>query len=147
MSNSARQSSTVGEIVNLMSVDAQRFQELTTYLNMMWSGPFQMSVCLYFLWAILGPSVLAGVLVMVLLIPVNGYIAKVTRKLQVGRATGICCNILFALVYIFCSMIRRASALLLLFNACVRVADVITFTFVSLMPVHNVCRICMIIKD
>ena len=36
---------------------------------------------------------------------------------------------------------------LLLLNACVRVADVMTFTFVSLMPVHNVCRICMIIKD
>ena len=31
-------------------------------------------------------------------------------------------------------------------NACVRVADVMTFTFVSLMPVHNICRICIIIK-
>ena len=30
---------------------------------------------------------------------------------------------------------------LLLSNACVRVADVMIFTFVSLMPVHNVCRI------
>ena len=30
---------------------------------------------------------------------------------------------------------------LLILNACVRVADVMTFTFVSLMPVHNVCRI------
>ena len=36
---------------------------------------------------------------------------------------------------------------LLLLNACVRVADVMIFTFVSLMPVHNVCRICMIIKQ
>ena len=71
-----------------MSVDAQRFQELTTYLNMLWSGPFQMAVCLYFLWAILGPSVLAGVAVMVLLLPVNAYIAKVTRKLQVS-STGV----------------------------------------------------------
>ncbi|KAI0230542.1 Multidrug resistance-associated protein 1 [Lamellibrachia satsuma] len=85
LSNTARQSSTVGEIVNLMSVDAQRLQELTTYLNMLWSGPFQMAVCLYFLWAILGPSVLAGVAVMVLLLPVNAYIAKVTRKLQVEQ--------------------------------------------------------------
>ena len=32
-------------------------------------------------------------------------------------------------------------------DACVRVADVMVFTFVSLMPVHNVCRICMIIKQ
>ncbi|KAK2187609.1 hypothetical protein NP493_160g03030 [Ridgeia piscesae] len=85
LSNSARQSSTVGEIVNLMSVDAQRFQELTNYLNMLWSGPFQMSVCLYFLWAILGPSVLAGIAVMVLLVPINGYIAKATRKLQMEQ--------------------------------------------------------------
>ena len=36
---------------------------------------------------------------------------------------------------------------LLLLNACVRVADVMTFRFVSLMPVHNVCRICIIIKE
>ena len=37
--------------------------------------------------------------------------------------------------------------LLLLLNACVRVADVMTLTFVSPMPVHNVCRICIIIKE
>ena len=30
------------------------------------------------------------------------------------------------------------SLLLLLLNACVRVADVMIFTFVSLMPVHNI---------
>ena len=29
----------------------------------------------------------------------------------------------------------------LLLNACIRVADVMKFTFVSLMPVHNVCKI------
>ncbi|CAG7831109.1 unnamed protein product [Allacma fusca] len=37
ISNSARKESTVGEIVNLMSVDAQRFMDLTAYLNMIWS--------------------------------------------------------------------------------------------------------------
>lgn len=60
MSNSARKESTVGEIVNLMSVDAQRFMDLTTYINMLWSAPLQIGLALYFLWAILGPSVLAG---------------------------------------------------------------------------------------
>ena len=43
--------------------------------------------------------------------------------------------------------VRLELLLLLLLNACVRVADVMIFTFVSLMPVHNVCRICMIIKQ
>ena len=83
LSNSARKTSTVGEIVNLMSVDAQRFMELTTYLNMLWSAPFQMIVSLYFLWIILGPSVLAGVAIMILLIPINAFIAKKNKNLQV----------------------------------------------------------------
>ena len=36
---------------------------------------------------------------------------------------------------------------LLLLNTCIRVSDVMKFTFISLMPVHNVCRICKIIKE
>ena len=36
---------------------------------------------------------------------------------------------------------------IIIINACVRVADVMTFTLVSLMSVHNVCRICKITKD
>ena len=85
LSNAARRSSTVGEIVNLMSVDAQRFIELSSYLNMIWSAPFQMCVSLYFLWMTLGPSVLAGVGVMIILIPVNALIAKKTKALQVQK--------------------------------------------------------------
>ncbi|GFR84872.1 multidrug resistance-associated protein 1 [Elysia marginata] len=83
LSNSAKRSSTVGEIVNLMSVDAQRFMDLTTYLHMIWSGPFQIGMALYFLWKTLGPSALAGIAVMVLLIPVNGLIAHKARQYQI----------------------------------------------------------------
>ena len=50
-------------------------------------------------------------------------------------------------VVLWVSRANLISQLLLLLNACVRVADVMIFTFVSLMPVHNVCRICMIIKQ
>ena len=83
LSNEARKTSTVGEIVNLMSVDAHRFTELALYLNMVWSFPFQICVCLYFLWMVLGPSVLAGVAVMVLMIPINAVIAKKLLSLKV----------------------------------------------------------------
>lgn len=44
----------MGEIVNLMSVDAQRFMDLTAYLNMLWSAPLQIALSLYFLYQILG---------------------------------------------------------------------------------------------
>ncbi|XP_062546105.1 multidrug resistance-associated protein 1 isoform X8 [Armigeres subalbatus] len=85
ISNSARKGSTVGEIVNLMAVDAQRFMDLTTYINMLWSAPLQIALALFFLWEILGPSVLAGLAVMIILIPVNGVIANKIKTLQIKQ--------------------------------------------------------------
>lgn len=85
MSNSARKESTLGEIVNLMSVDAQRFMDLTAYINMIWSAPLQIVLALYFLWEVLGPAVLAGLAVMIILIPVNGLIANKVKTLQIRQ--------------------------------------------------------------
>ncbi|XP_034128603.1 multidrug resistance-associated protein 1 isoform X15 [Drosophila guanche] len=85
ISNATKKESTVGEIVNLMAVDAQRFMELTTYLNMIWSAPLQIGLALYFLWQQLGPSVLAGLAVLVILIPVNGVIASRIKTYQVRQ--------------------------------------------------------------
>uniref|UniRef100_A0A668AGE1 Multidrug resistance-associated protein 1 n=1 Tax=Myripristis murdjan TaxID=586833 RepID=A0A668AGE1_9TELE len=85
ISSAARRTSTVGEIVNLMSVDAQRFMDLITYLNMIWSAPLQVVLALYFLWQNLGPSVLAGVAVMILMVPVNAVIAMKTKTYQVAQ--------------------------------------------------------------
>uniref|UniRef100_A0A2K5RIG8 Multidrug resistance-associated protein 1 n=1 Tax=Cebus imitator TaxID=2715852 RepID=A0A2K5RIG8_CEBIM len=85
ISNSARKSSTVGEIVNLMSVDAQRFMDLATYINMVWSAPLQVILALYLLWLNLGPSVLAGVAVMVLMVPFNAVMAMKTKTYQVAH--------------------------------------------------------------
>lgn len=62
-----------------------RFLELTAYLNMIWSAPLQIALALYFLWGILGPSVLAGLAVMIVLIPVNGLIASRVKTLQIRQ--------------------------------------------------------------
>ncbi|XP_025410477.1 multidrug resistance-associated protein 1 isoform X2 [Sipha flava] len=85
ISNTARKTFTVGEIVNLMAVDAHRFVDLTTYLNMVWSAPFQIALAIYFLWQSLGPSVLAGLFVMIVLIPINGVVAAKARNLQIKQ--------------------------------------------------------------
>ena len=85
MSNEARKTTTVGEIVNLMSVDAQRLQDATGYLWMTWSAPLQIGIALYMLWSLMGVSVLAGLAVMILIIPINAVIAAVSRKLQVSQ--------------------------------------------------------------
>ncbi|KAK2169807.1 hypothetical protein NP493_1174g00004 [Ridgeia piscesae] len=85
LSTSARRETSVGEIVNLISVDAQKLQDSPLFLHLIWSAPLTIALCLYFLWQELGPSVLAGLLFMLLMIPVNGVIAQVTRKLQVSQ--------------------------------------------------------------
>uniref|UniRef100_A0A8C1UG86 Multidrug resistance-associated protein 1 n=1 Tax=Cyprinus carpio TaxID=7962 RepID=A0A8C1UG86_CYPCA len=85
ITHAARRTSTVGEIVNLMSVDAQRFMDLITYINMIWSAPLQVILALYFLWQNLGPSVLAGIAVMVLMVPLNAVIAMKTKTYQVAQ--------------------------------------------------------------
>ncbi|XP_017727202.1 PREDICTED: multidrug resistance-associated protein 1 isoform X3 [Rhinopithecus bieti] len=85
ITNAARKSSTVGEIVNLMSVDAQRFMDLATYINMIWSAPLQVILALYLLWLNLGPPILAGVAVMVLMVPVNAVMALKTKTYQVAH--------------------------------------------------------------
>ncbi|EHH60189.1 hypothetical protein EGM_11506 [Macaca fascicularis] len=85
ITNAARKSSTVGEIVNLMSVDAQRFMDLATYINMIWSAPLQVILALYLLWRNLGPPILAGVAVMVFMVPVNAVMAMKTKTYQVAH--------------------------------------------------------------
>lgn len=82
LSNETKQKSTTGDIVNLMSVDTQRLQDLIQNLQIVWSGPFQIVLCLYSLYNLLGPSMWAGVFVMVIMIPLNGVIAKYQKKLQ-----------------------------------------------------------------
>ncbi|CAO2585581.1 ATP-binding cassette sub-family C member 2, partial [Lemmus lemmus] len=83
LSSLARRQYTIGETVNLMSVDAQKLMDVTNYFQLTWSTALQIVLSIFFLWRELGPSVLAGVGVMVLLIPVNALLATKNRKIQV----------------------------------------------------------------
>jgi len=83
MSNDARRSTTTGEIVNLMSVDAERLRDASAYLWLLWSCPLQIVVALVFLYMVLGVSTFAGFAVMVILFPVNLIVASIESKLEV----------------------------------------------------------------
>ncbi|XP_049501524.1 ATP-binding cassette sub-family C member 2 [Panthera uncia] len=83
LSNQSRKKYTIGETVNLMSVDAQKLMDVTSFIHLLWSNILQITLSISFLWAELGPSVLAGVGVMVLLIPINGILAAKSRAVQV----------------------------------------------------------------
>uniref|UniRef100_UPI00358E52C2 ATP-binding cassette sub-family C member 2-like n=1 Tax=Myxine glutinosa TaxID=7769 RepID=UPI00358E52C2 len=83
MSSAAHRASTMGEVVNLMSTDAQHFMDVAANIQLIWASPLQIILALIFLWIELGPSVLAGLAVMILLIPINALLANKSRGFQV----------------------------------------------------------------
>lgn len=82
LSAGERHTRSLGEITNLMTIDAQRLQDLTTYLHAVWYSFYQIFLALYFLWQQLGPSCLGGVLVIVIMMPITKSVAKWMGALQ-----------------------------------------------------------------
>uniref|UniRef100_A0A914LQE5 Uncharacterized protein n=2 Tax=Meloidogyne incognita TaxID=6306 RepID=A0A914LQE5_MELIC len=87
LSSNARTKRTIGEIVNLMTVDIQRFQDMASWINFMWSAPFQVLLSLFFLFQLLGISVLAGLICLVAFIPINAKLSLAMRKYQQKQMT------------------------------------------------------------
>ncbi|KAH9423986.1 Canalicular multispecific organic anion transporter 1 [Dermatophagoides pteronyssinus] len=82
LANHAKKNYATGEIVNLMAVDSQRFTELLPYLCFLWTAPIQIAIGLYLLYSELGPAVIGGVILMVLTIPLNSFVASKVKKIQ-----------------------------------------------------------------
>jgi ATP-binding cassette subfamily C (CFTR/MRP) protein 1 len=82
LSNEGRAAKSTGDIVNYMAVDVQRLQDLTQYGQQLWSAPFQIVLCMVSLYQLVGFSMIAGIGVMVLMIPANGLIARFMKSLQ-----------------------------------------------------------------
>uniref|UniRef100_A0A7N9ANN6 ABC-type glutathione-S-conjugate transporter n=1 Tax=Mastacembelus armatus TaxID=205130 RepID=A0A7N9ANN6_9TELE len=83
INSAARRTCTVGEIVNLVSADTQKLMDFVVYFNAVWLAPIEIALCLFFLWQHLGPSALAGIATVILIFPLNGFIAKKRSRLQV----------------------------------------------------------------
>ncbi|CAG7727611.1 unnamed protein product, partial [Allacma fusca] len=85
LSNATRRERTVGEIVNLMSVDVAKVFDVIPFSTLLWTAPLQIGVSIYFLWLVIGPSALAGLAVLLLLIPINGVVSTKLRAYQVAQ--------------------------------------------------------------
>ncbi|KAJ7281673.1 multidrug resistance-associated ABC transporter [Mycena rebaudengoi] len=81
LSNDERSRSS-GDIVNLMSVDAIRMQDLCTFGVIAISGPLQIALAFISLYNLLGWASFVGVAVMVLSIPLSTFIARVLKRMQ-----------------------------------------------------------------
>ncbi|KAM4068082.1 ABC transporter transmembrane domain-containing protein [Hirsutella rhossiliensis] len=82
LSSEGRASKTTGDIVNYMAVDAQRLQDLTQFAQQAWSAPFQIIICMVSLYNLVGWSMMAGIVVMIVMMPVQGFVARIMKNLQ-----------------------------------------------------------------
>ncbi|KAF8957433.1 multidrug resistance-associated ABC transporter [Flammula alnicola] len=71
-----------GDIVNLMSVDATRLQDLCTYGLIAISGPLQITLAFISLYNLLGWAAFVGVAIMIVSIPLNTFIARILKRMQ-----------------------------------------------------------------
>lgn len=72
-----------GTIINLMSIDSFKVAEVCAYLHFLWAAvPVQLVMAVSLLYKVLGLSSFAGILLMVLILPLNLYIAKSFQAAQ-----------------------------------------------------------------
>jgi ATP-binding cassette, subfamily C (CFTR/MRP), member 1 len=76
LSAAARQTKSVGQLVNLMQIDAMKIEFFASQLHMLWDGAFQILGYLSIVTYFMGPSALVGALVMAIAMPAQGKIMK-----------------------------------------------------------------------
>nr|XP_020038730.1 multidrug resistance-associated protein 4 isoform X4 [Castor canadensis] len=82
LSNMAMGKTTTGQIVNLLSNDVNKFDQVTIFLHFLWAGPLQAVAVTVLLWMEIGISCLAGMAVLIILLPLQSCIGKLFSSLR-----------------------------------------------------------------
>ncbi|XP_043334061.1 ATP-binding cassette sub-family C member 4-like isoform X4 [Cervus canadensis] len=82
LSSSAMGKTTTGQIVNLLSNDVNRFDQVTIFLHYLWVGPLQAIAVTALLWMEIGISCLAGMAVLVILLLLQSCFGKLFSSLR-----------------------------------------------------------------
>ncbi|XP_076270121.1 ATP-binding cassette subfamily C member 4-like isoform X2 [Rhynchophorus ferrugineus] len=72
-----------GQIINLLSNDVQRIDQIALFLHFLWIMPIQVVVVGYLMWSLIGVYCLVGIGTMIIVtIPLQTYLGKVTSQLR-----------------------------------------------------------------
>ena len=86
LSNEARKTSTVGQMINLIAVNVQSFNEFPNHMNQVWSCALSIIVAIFIISIKLNViAALAGLLTMALFVPMNSYVSNRSKKLQAKK--------------------------------------------------------------
>ncbi|KOC59210.1 Multidrug resistance-associated protein 4 [Habropoda laboriosa] len=87
LSKSSTNATTPGQIINLLSNDVARFEQLFITLHYIWILPIQGALITFMIWKSVGIASLAGVfLISIQTIPLQGYMGKWISKLRLKIA-------------------------------------------------------------
>ncbi|XP_043334219.1 ATP-binding cassette sub-family C member 4-like isoform X1 [Cervus canadensis] len=82
LSSSAMGKTTTGQIVNLLSNDVSRFDQVMMFLHYLWVGPLQCIAVTTLLWMEIGISCLAGMAVLIILLLLQSCFRKLFSSLR-----------------------------------------------------------------
>lgn len=76
------QGTSTGELVTLMSNDAQRLPDMSLSVHAIWSTPLFIVIAIFLLINLVGVAAVAGILFLVCMIPIQGMLAAKQMGLQ-----------------------------------------------------------------
>ncbi|XDB55924.1 hypothetical protein AB1E18_009386 [Capra hircus] len=82
LSRSAMGKTTTGQVVNLLSNDVNRFDQVMMFLHYLWVGPLQAVTVIALLWMEIGISCLPGIAVLIILLLLQSSFGKLFSSLR-----------------------------------------------------------------
>ncbi|KAL3281370.1 hypothetical protein HHI36_004580 [Cryptolaemus montrouzieri] len=86
LSNTALGQTTVGQVVNLLSNDVNRFDVSLIFGHQLWLAPIETLVILYLLYMVIGEAAFIGILLLLIFIPMQIYIGKKVSVVRLKTA-------------------------------------------------------------
>ncbi|KZC06945.1 Multidrug resistance-associated protein 4 [Dufourea novaeangliae] len=86
LSRTALGETTVGQAVNLLSNDVNRFDVSIIFLHYLWIGPLETIIIMYFMYREVEVSAVIGVATLLMFIPLQGYLGKKSSVLRLKTA-------------------------------------------------------------
>ncbi|KAJ1776474.1 hypothetical protein LPJ54_003048 [Coemansia sp. RSA 1824] len=76
------QSSADGKIMNLMTADLNRVTEVISYIDELYSLPLSLVIGIWYMYILLGPSAVIGLVVAVVYVPISKIVFQYTTRLE-----------------------------------------------------------------
>ncbi|KAG1677883.1 Multidrug resistance-associated protein 4 [Nymphon striatum] len=86
LSHESLNKTSVGQIINILSNDLQKFDLAIMYINYAWIVPLQLLIVGWILWIKVGKIGIIGLSVFVLFVPLQSYIGRIFAKLSLQLA-------------------------------------------------------------